>query len=194
VVTYHGMADGRSNGRRDPTSPDEADVEAVIDKVRGIASSLMRRERADHTLQTTALVNEAFVRLRRDRAAEWRPDANFYRAAAEAMRRVLVDHARARLAEKRGGDGEARVRRASLDVGQLAVSDDPAALLDVEAALAALAEVDAGSADVVRLRVWAGMTVDEVAEALGSSPRTVAREWAFARAWLYDRLGGDGGR
>jgi RNA polymerase sigma factor (TIGR02999 family) len=190
-------AEPSENGDR---VPGEAEVEAVIDKVRGIASSLMRRERGDHTLQTTALVNEAFLRLRRDRQADWQPDANFYRAAAEAMRRVLVDHARARLAAKRGGRDDAGTRRAarfvSLDVAELATSEDPGGLLDVEEAMSDLAALDASAADVVRLRVYAGMSVAEVATALGSSPRTVAREWAFARAWLHERLGamagGDG--
>jgi RNA polymerase sigma factor (TIGR02999 family) len=172
--------------------PDEAAVLAVIGPMRELASRLMRREHAGHTLQTTALVNEAFVRLRRDRGAQWRPDAAFYRAAAEAMRRVLIDHARQRLAQKRGGQQSEAGRRAagrvSLDIAELAASDDPARLLDVEQALLELADVDAASADVVRLRMWGGMTVDEVAEALGTSSRSVAREWSFARAWLHERL------
>ncbi len=152
----------------------------------------MRRERGDHTLQTTALVNEAFVKLHGDRAATWRPTADFYRAAAAAMRRVLVDHARQRLASKRGAvtqdDGRRARRRVSLDVAELASGDDPAAVLEVEEALEALTAVDADAAEVVRLRVYAGMTVEEVAEALKLSPRTVARDWSFARAWLFKRL------
>ncbi|MEM1011218.1 MAG: ECF-type sigma factor [Planctomycetota bacterium] len=187
------MADEMSSDRQG--SDAEPDVEAVVDKVREIASRLMRRERGDHTLQTTALVNEAFLKLHGDRKTQWRPTVQFYSAAAEAMRRVLVDHARSRLAEKRGGqtdDGGRRVsRRVSLDVAELASGDDPAAVLDVEEAIESLANVDADAAQVVRLRVYAGMSVAEVATALATSERTVAREWSFAKAWLYERLSND---
>ena len=164
-----------------------------MEQVRRIASGLMRGERADHTLQTTALVNEAYLRLSRDRQTDWTPDATFYRAAAEAMRRVLVDNARKRLASKRGGssepDGRRPAARASLNVAELAASNDVERLLDIEQALLELADEDPRSADIVKLRVFAGMTVQEVAAALERSPRSVAREWTFAKAWLMDRLG-----
>ncbi len=166
----------------------------MLSRVHAIASQLMRGERQGHTLQTTALVNEAFVRLQKDRGVHWRPEPTFFRAVAETMRRVLVDHARHRMAAKRGGGVDASdqvrrpPRRVSLDVAELAAGDDPGQVLIVEDALAALADVDAGAAEVVRLRMYAGMTVAEVAVAMEVSERSVAREWSFARAWLFDRL------
>lgn len=183
-----------------PPGPTDRELDAVMPHIRQIASRLMRGERGAHTLQTTALINEAYLRLRRDRGTQWLADAAFYSAAAEAMRRVLVDHARERMALKRGGAGRTpsmgepgsstATSRVSLDVQQLATSDDPSMVLDVEAAIQGLAEVDAGSAEIVRLRVYCGMTVEEVAAVTGRSPRTAARDWAFARAWLYERLRG----
>jgi RNA polymerase sigma factor (TIGR02999 family) len=145
----------------------------------------MHRERAGHTLQATALVHEAFVRLLGDADVAWDSRGHFYVAAAEAMRRILIEHARSRGREKRGG-GRQRVPLSVVDVP--ASADDPEQILAVDDALRRLEGEDPDAANVVRLRFYAGLGVEETARALGKSPRTVAREWAFARAWLMDEL------
>ncbi|MEM6312517.1 MAG: ECF-type sigma factor [Planctomycetota bacterium] len=167
----------------------------LYEKMRHVASSMMRHESAGHTLQTTALANEAYMRLQKDRQVQWTDDGQFFGAAAEAMRRVLVDHARKHLAAKRGGtttgDAKRRARKVSFDVVQLAAEDDVAQLVDLNDALEALAAEDERSAEVVRLRVFAGLEVEKIGDVLGISERTVRREWTFAKAWLFDRLSGE---
>jgi RNA polymerase sigma factor (TIGR02999 family) len=156
----------------------------VYDELRDLARRRMAGERAQHTLQATALVHEAWVRLVRDRDMQWRDRRHFFGAAAEAMRRVLVDHARRVQSEKRGGDRA----RLEITLGGLAREDDPELLLALDDALTALEAEDPRSAEVARLRFFAGLSVDDVARALDVTPRTVARDWAFARARLTQLL------
>lgn len=156
----------------------------VYDELRAIAAARLRAERSGHTLQTTALVHEAYIRLVGSERPVWSNRAHFFYAAAEAMRRILVDHARRRTRSKRGGD---RVR-VELDEAHLSRWPDPHELLAVDEAVRRLEEVDDRAADVVRLRYFAGLSVEETAQALDLSERTVMREWAYARAWLRDAL------
>jgi RNA polymerase sigma factor (TIGR02999 family) len=154
----------------------------------------MSAERPDHTLQATALVHEAYARLvGRDggREVAWAGRAHFFHAAAEAMRRILIDHARARAGAARGG-GRRRVPLDVADVADLAARDDPEAILALDEAVAGLEKQDPDAAAVVRLRFYAGLSVEETAQALGTSPRTVKRDWAFARAYLLRVLEGAG--
>jgi RNA polymerase sigma factor (TIGR02999 family) len=147
----------------------------------------LRSERPDHSLQATALVHEAYLRLLGgDTAAAWNDRTHFMVAAAEAMRRILVDHARGRGREKRGG-GAAHIELSDANAAYALDDDDVLALDEVLPRLEAL---DARTADVVRLRYFVGLSVAETANALGVSERTVKREWAFARAWLFRALQG----
>ena len=156
----------------------------VYDQLRAIARQNMRNERPGHTLQATALVHEAFLRLAGDADVAWDSRGHFYVAAAEAMRRILIEHARGRGRVKRGGDR----KRVPLTIVDLAAEDDAEHIMAVDEAFRRLEQEDADAANVVRLRFYAGLGVEETARALGKSPRTVAREWAFARAWLMDEL------
>jgi RNA polymerase sigma factor (TIGR02999 family) len=161
----------------------------VYDELRRLAGNYLRHERPGQTLQATALVHEAYLRLFGNAAAEWPDRAYFFGAAAEAMRRVLVDAARARLAKKRGGDA-ARVELAD-DVAD----ERPEArvdLLALDEALTRLEQQDVRMAGIVKLRYFVGLSVDDTAAALALSRRTVLREWTAAKAWLHRELGGDG--
>lgn len=162
-------------------------IPLIYDDLRRLAASRMRRERPDHTLQPTELVNEAFLRLAGG-PSRWENRAHFFGAAAEAMRRVLIDHARKRSSQKRGGGAE------HVTFQDLAVqAEDPEVdLLALDDALTALAEVDPRLSQVVHLRYFAGLSVEETAELLQVSPATVKRDWTYARAWLYERMGGEG--
>jgi RNA polymerase sigma factor (TIGR02999 family) len=160
-------------------------LSAVYKELRAIAQSRMNQERPGHTLQATALVNEAYIRLLGGADAHWTGRGHFFRAAAEAMRKILIDHARGRNAEKRGG-GKAALSLSGL--ADLAMEPDPAGLLALDDAILRLEQVDAQAADVVRLRFYAGMNEAAVAAALAISERTVRRDWAFARGWLRDAL------
>jgi len=168
-------------------SPDASGelLELIFQNLHGIAQQRMRRERSGHTLQATALVNEAYMRLIGNREMTWRDRGHFFAAAAEAMRRILIDHARKRNREKRGG-GKPMQR---LDVVDLAVDNDPETVLAVDDAIEQLAKEDERAAEVVRLRFYAGLSVEQVAEVLDISQRTVMREWSFARARLYQIIG-----
>ena len=157
----------------------------VYEQLRRIAQQRMAEERSGHTLQATALVHEAYLRLVGGQEVGWANRAHFYFAAAEAMRRILIEHARKRNRIKRGGDR----RRAPVSVADLAAEEDFEEIVAVDDAIRRLEEEDAQAARVVRLRFFAGLSVDETARALDVSPRTVAREWAYARAWLHDALG-----
>lgn len=164
----------------------------VYDELRAIAHARMRGERAGRTLQSTELVHEAYLRLRPADGRAWESRGQFFAAAAEAMRRILIERARARGRVKRGGDADGRpAPRVSLDldeVAALADDRDPETILALDQAIERLAERDARAAQTVRLRFYAGLSVEEAAEVLESSPRTVLRDWAFARAWLYGEL------
>ncbi len=158
-----------------------------------MAQRHLRRERSNHTLQATALVHEAYLRLVDQTAAEWGGRAHFFAVAAQAMRRILVDHARNRLAQKRGGEA-GRVSLEEVGGCEIPAREGTAGphevdLIDLNEALDELGALDAQLVRVVELRYFAGMTVEEAAEVLGVSPRTVKRAWAVARAWLYGRLG-----
>lgn len=157
----------------------------VYDQLRAIAQQRMSQERRDHTLQATALVHEVYVRLVGDNAPEFQSRAHFFRVAAEAMRRLLIDHARRRGADKRGGGA----RAVPLSVVDLAEDFDPAQVLAVDEALRVLESEDPRAAEIVRLRFYAGLSAPEVAEVLEVSERTVMREWAFARTRLFQLLG-----
>jgi RNA polymerase sigma factor (TIGR02999 family) len=159
-------------------------VPIVYEELRKIARSQLRRERPDHSLQATALVHEAYLRLMSDRRPPWNDRQHFFRAAAEAMRRILIEHARKRGRGKRGNDPI----RVDLSSADLANEDDLEQVVALDDAFRRLEEKDSRAADVVRLRFYAGLSVEETAKALDMSERTVKREWAFARAWLYDAL------
>jgi RNA polymerase sigma factor (TIGR02999 family) len=161
----------------------------VYEQLRRIAEHRMRGERSDHTLQATALVHEAYVRLLGDEPIAWDSRAHFFSAAAEAMRRILIEHARARGRKKRGGDVEGRPRkRIPLDVVDLASNADPDEILSVDDAVCRLESQDPQLGRIVRLRFYAGLSEQEIADALGVSERTIRREWVLARAWLGARL------
>jgi RNA polymerase sigma factor (TIGR02999 family) len=157
----------------------------VYDELRKLAQHRMCGERSDHTLQSTALVHEAYLRLVGNHEVEWASRAHFFHAAAEAMRRILIEHARAKKGPQRGG-GRTRL---PLDVLDLATEADPTQIMALDEAISRLEQKDAAAARVVRLRFYAGLGVEEVAKAIGASPRTVKRDWAFARAFLIRELG-----
>jgi RNA polymerase sigma factor (TIGR02999 family) len=156
----------------------------VYETLKQIASQRMALERRDHTLGATALVNECYLRLVGKQANEFVSRAQFFHAAADAMRRILVEHARARGRTKRGGGR----RRVPLNVLDLANESEPQEVLAFDEALAQLEAEMPATAEVVRLRFFAGLSVAETAEALGVSTRTVNREWTYARARLYSTL------
>jgi RNA polymerase sigma factor (TIGR02999 family) len=158
---------------------------AVYRELRQQAARAMRREPVGVTLQTTALVHEAYLRLVDQRRVQWRNRAHFFAIAARQMRRVLVDHARARLAEKRGG-GRANVTLSEGDAG--VEPESTIGVLALHEALERLAAFDPDQARLVELRYFGGLTIEDTAEALGVSPTTVKSEWALARAWLRREL------
>jgi RNA polymerase sigma factor (TIGR02999 family) len=162
----------------------------VYGELRTLARAHLRHERPDHTLEPTALVHEAWLRLvgggkGGGEAPPWSDRQHFFRAAAEAMRRILIEHARKRGRVKRGGRGRVRVDLSGVN---LASDEDAETLVALDDAFRRLEQQDPEAADVVRLRFFAGLSVAETAQATGRSERTVKREWAFARAWLYDAL------
>ncbi len=158
----------------------------VYEELRHQAARYLRRERRSHTLQTTALIHEAYLRLIDAKDMHWQSRAHFFAIAANLMRRILVDHARRRDADKRGGS---RVR-VQLDEA-LAVADEADVdLLAIDEALDRLAVIDPQQARVVELRFFSGLSVEETAAALGVSPKTVKRDWSVARAWLRREIGG----
>jgi RNA polymerase sigma factor (TIGR02999 family) len=158
----------------------------IYAELRALAAQHLRKERRGHTLQPTALVNEAFLRLAGRERVQIAARAQFFAVAAQAMRRVLVDHARRRRAGKRGGR-EAPVPLTEIGEGELAVAP-PADLVDLDAALGRLGGLDARQAQVVELKFFAGMEIEEIAAALAVSPSTVRRDWRMARAWLRSEL------
>jgi RNA polymerase sigma factor (TIGR02999 family) len=163
----------------------------VYDQLRSAAQSFLRSERVGHTLQPTALVHEAFLKLVGPRELPWQNRAHFFAAAAEAMRRILVDHARKKAAQKRGGT---EARRAAVDLTGLpdpASETEAAGFLVLDEAFERFAQVDPEAAAVVRLRYFAGLSVEETAAALDVSTPTVKRRWAFARGWLKEAIDND---
>jgi RNA polymerase sigma factor (TIGR02999 family) len=159
----------------------------VYDELRRMARRYMRGERENHTLQSSALVNEAYMRLADHMGMDWQNRAHFFGVAAQAMRRVLVDHARTRNVQKRGGGAFKVALDDAIDVAE----EKAAELVALDDALRALAAFDERKARVVELRYFGGLTAEEAAEVLGVSLATVEREWRTARAWLVRELGGE---
>lgn len=171
--------------RGDPKASEEL-LPLVYGELRALAARRMAGERAGHTLQATALVHEAYMRLvgiDGDTGA-WHSRGHFFAAAAEAMRRILIERARARGAIKHGGNR----RRLRLDPNLLLDEEMDEDLIDLDAALTKFAQEDRAKADLVKLRFFAGLTRDEAASMLGISAATADRHWAYARAWLYDEI------
>jgi RNA polymerase sigma factor (TIGR02999 family) len=168
----------------DPSASDKL-LPLVYEELRRLAEARMKAEAANHTLQPTALVHEAYLRLvSSTETASWQTRGHFFAATAEAMRRILIESARRKMAEKHGG------KRQRVDLNNLSVATEvpPAELLDLDQALADLEALDPEKAALVRFRFFAGLTEAEAAETLGISRPTASRHWAFARAWLMDRL------
>jgi len=158
----------------------------VYDELRRLAASYLRRERPGHTLQPTALVHEAYVRLVDQRQVDWTNRAQFIGLAAVMMRRILVNHARDRIAEKRGAGAE----HVPLTLAGEHLGTPELNVLDLHEVLERLAELDARKSQIVELKFFGGLTMDEIAGTIGVSRATVEREWKFARAWLHRELAG----
>jgi RNA polymerase sigma factor (TIGR02999 family) len=156
----------------------------VYDELRRIASRCMKRERVGHTLQTTALINEAYLRMAGQPATDWQDRAHFFAVAATVMRHLLVDRARSRRYEKRGGS----LQRVTLDEEAIVSSQRHADLLALDEALGKLAQFDERKVKIVEMRYFGGLSAAETAEVLGISEITVKREWLKAKAWLYREL------
>lgn len=154
----------------------------VYNELRRLAHSYLTKERSDHTLQTTALVHEAYLKLTEQRLVNWENRAQFFAISAQAMRRILLDNARRRSAGKRGSGSQ----KVSLEeLPDLAAESADESLIALDAALQKFEEVDPQQSRIVELRYFAGLTIEETAELLNISPSSVQREWASARAWLY---------
>lgn len=170
---------------------DEVALEKLIplvhDELRRLAHRYMGGERPGHTLQTTALVNEAYLRLIDSSRVQWQNRAHFFALSAQLMRRVLVDFARARNYQKRGGDAV----QVSLNEAVAGSTERSADLVALDDALTALAETDERASRVVELRFFGGLSIEETAEALKVSPKTVKRDWEWAKAWLLRELSGE---
>jgi RNA polymerase sigma factor (TIGR02999 family) len=166
----------------------EALLPLVYEELRRIAARYLRRERRDHTLQPTALVHEAYLRLIDQRQVDWRNRAQFVGLAAIMMRRVLVNHARERVAARRGGDSD----RVPLTVAVDEFDQPQVDVLNLHQALDRLHAVDARKSRVVELKFFGGLTTAEIAEVMQISPATIERDWSFARAWLYRSIGAGG--
>jgi RNA polymerase sigma factor (TIGR02999 family) len=164
-------------------------VPLVYDELRRLAASYLRRERPGQTIQATALVHDAYLRLMQDSRLSWQNRAHFFGIAARSMRHILVERARVRGAAKRGGDQV----RVTFDPALVAAVPEPVDLEALDDALTRLARVDPDLARVVEVRFFGGLSIDEAAEAIGVSPATVKRRWALARAWLARELGGGPG-
>ena len=164
-------------------------IEALYGELEGLARGDLRRERSGHTLSATALVHEAWLKLADRRSQTWQNRAHFFGAASNAMRRILVDHARARDAAKRSGE---RVSLTAIE-GDLKQTPSFEEVLVIDSALAELAHVNNRIVRVVECRYFVGLTIPETAEALGVSHTTVSEDWRFARAWLHRELSGPAG-
>lgn len=153
----------------------------VYAELHQLAAACMNRERADHTLQTTALVHEAYLRLVKQSAIGWPSRAYFFAVAAQVMRNLLIDYARTRMRDKRGG-GHVKL---SLDEAAVLTDERSASLLALDDVLKSLAKIDPRKSRVVELRFFGGLSVEEIAEVLKVAPNTVTRDWTVAKAWLY---------
>lgn len=159
----------------------------VYRELQKIAHRYLNKERGEHTLQTTALVHEAYLKLIDQTRVQWQNRAHFFGIAAQAMRRILVDNARQRLADKRGAGAE----KISIDDKEIDISDEKASnLIELDFALKKLAELDPNKSRLVELRYFGGLSLEETAEVLGVSRPTVIRQWRLAKAWLYKEISG----
>jgi RNA polymerase sigma-70 factor (ECF subfamily) len=156
----------------------------IYDELRSLAANYLRRERPDHTLQPTALVHEAYLRLVDQSSVNWQNRAHFFGVAAQMMRRILIDHARSHRAGKRGQD----FQKISLDDNIDKAAERSAELLALDDALNALAAVDEQKSRIVEMRYFGGLSFEEIAEVMGVSAVTVKRHWRMAKAWLYGQL------
>lgn len=172
-----------SDGRREAL---DALIPLVYDELRRQARHYLRRESGDHTLQTTALVNEAYLRLIEQNRVQWQNRAHFFGIAANMMRRILVDYARERHRVKRGGGAENLPLEEAFYIAAIEESDVD--LLSLDQALNELSEMDEQQARIVELRFFSGLSIAETAEILGISPATVKRDWNMAKAWLHHQL------
>jgi RNA polymerase sigma factor (TIGR02999 family) len=159
-------------------------IPLVYDELRHLAAAYLRRERAGHTLEPTALVNEAYLKLVDQKSVHWHDRAHFLSIAAQLMRRILVDHARARHATKRGGDQQAVPLDDAIPAALPRLED----VVTVDELLTRLASMDPQQARVVELRVFGGLTIEETADVIGISPATVKRDWNLAKAWLHREI------
>jgi len=159
-------------------------IPVVYDELHRLAVRHLRRERQDHTLQPTALVHEAYIKLVAQRDADWQSRNHFFAVASKLMRRILVDYARQHLRAKRGG-GHTKV---SLEEVALVSPQRPDGMLAIDESLSRLEKLDERQARIVELRYFGGLTIEEAAQVLGVSPTTIRREWASAKAWLYGEL------
>ncbi len=157
----------------------------VYDGLRKIAAQYLRKERSNHTFQPTALVHEAYMKLVDISDVNWQNRAHFFAAASTMMRRILVDHARARLTDKRGGDAQ---RIALEDVISFSADKQDVDLLALDEALKLLAEFDEQQSKIVELRFFGGLTIEETGHVLKISPATIKREWTMAKAWLFRKI------
>ncbi|CAN5579820.1 ECF-type sigma factor [soil metagenome] len=176
----------------DAASGDAASAEKLLplvyQQLRAAAQKQLAGERQDHTLQATALVHEAYLKLVGPRDVPWQSRAHFYAAAAEAMRRILIDHARAKAAGMRGGPD---ARRAAIELNSLPdpnSAQDAAGFLILDDAIVRLEQADRDAATVVRLRYFAGLSIEQTARAMNISPATVKRHWSYARGWLKETI------
>jgi RNA polymerase sigma-70 factor (ECF subfamily) len=159
-------------------------VPLVYQELRRLAGHYMRQERPDHTLQATALVHEAYLKLIHQREVDWQGKAHFFGIAAQLMRRILIDHARGHLREKRGGAQQAL----PLDEALVFSPEQSSELIQLDEALERLAKLDARQSKIVELRFFGGLSNEETAEFLGISSKTVKRDWSLAKAWLHGEL------
>jgi len=175
-------------GQGDPQAAEQL-LPLVYDELRRLAAGMMAQEKPGQTLQATALVHEAYIRLVDvDEAKPWDSRGHFFAAAAEAMRRILVEHARKKGCQKRG----CNLQSIDIDAIDITVSVSPEELLAIDEAIAALAKLDPSAAGVVKLRYFAGLSVEQAAAALGVSTKTAYWHWSYARAWLHSELLGRG--
>ena len=172
-----------SGGEGDRSALDQL-LPVVYDELRLIARNYLRQERPDHTLQPTALVHEAYLRLINQKQVDWRNRAQFFGLAANMMRRILVNHAEAKRAQKRGGQHQ----KVSYDDVTIAFEEDTLDLLALDEGLRRLADFDKLKTEIVELKFFAGLTTSEIAEVTRISVATVEREWMFARGWLYNTM------
>jgi len=156
----------------------------VYDELHRMASRYLRRERQGHTLQTTALINEAYLRIVDQDRVNWQNRAHFFGVAAQMMRRILVDHARSHLYAKRGGGAQ----KLTLDEAIATPQERDLDLVALDDALTTLAEIDPQQSRIIELRFFGGLTIEETAEVLSISPATVKRDWNMAKAWLYGEI------